>query len=362
MLPSRMIGLTEKDMQAVVHSYQYNDFYVPTIMPYRENYTLTFKALTAQYGLRVAADIVARGASIDTKTREAIKRLQGDIPKIAIKRTMDENELTEYNIALQLATGDSRATELVRRWAEDTEFCFTGVNARIEWMALQSISRGKVTVSSQNNNGIVTSVTVDYKVENKGGVAVPWTNSSQATPIKDIRNVVKSMRAKGIYLRYAFMNTDTFVTFTQTDEIIKQCASFAANALGIQHTPSLEEVNNMLRSRADLYGLQIIVINQDLTIELADKSQVSGNPFVTNSVMFSESQQLGETYWKRPIDMDMTGTAAIMAMNNAVLIKKFSLDEPIEEVTMGIANAFPCWTSAQRSYLLDISSTSWTIA
>ena len=90
---SLMIGITERDMQAVVNTYDLKPYYYPTLFPLKENYTLTWKALEAQVGLKIAGDLVARGASINKKTREAIARIQGDIPKVAIKRTKDENEL-----------------------------------------------------------------------------------------------------------------------------------------------------------------------------------------------------------------------------------------------------------------------------
>lgn len=102
MQKSLMVGITEKDMQAVVNTYDLKPYYYPTLFPLKENYTLTWKALEAQVGLKIAGDLVARGASINKKTREAIARIQGDIPKVAIKRTKDENELNEYDIMVAL--------------------------------------------------------------------------------------------------------------------------------------------------------------------------------------------------------------------------------------------------------------------
>ena len=90
-----MIGLNEKDMSAVIHNYDLKDFYYPTLFPLKETNFLTWKMLEAQSGLKIAADLVARGASIPRKTREAIARVQGDIPKISISRVKDEDELTE---------------------------------------------------------------------------------------------------------------------------------------------------------------------------------------------------------------------------------------------------------------------------
>lgn len=124
-----MIGITEKDMQAVVNTYDLNPYYYPTLFPLKENYTMTWKALETQVGLKIAGDLVARGASINKKTREAIARIQGDIPKVAIKRTKDENELNEYEIMVAMTSANPDLRALVEAWAEDTQFCWDGVAA-----------------------------------------------------------------------------------------------------------------------------------------------------------------------------------------------------------------------------------------
>ena len=340
-----MIGITERDMQAVINTYDLKPYYYPTLFPLKENYTLTWKALEAQVGLKIAGDLVARGASINKKTREAIARIQGDIPKVAIKRTKDENELNEYDIMVAMTSANPDLRALVEAWAEDTQYCWDGVAARLEWIALQSISLGKVTLTNDNNNSVITAA---------------W-NTTGAKPFsKDFKAIVAKAKKKGISLKYAFMNLDTFALMVQTEEVTKLCASFAANALNIAQTPSLEQVNAAMKGLAYLRGLQVVVIDQDITIEKDDGSRITGNPFADNVVMFSESKVLGSTYWKKPADMNLKGSVAIKAMNGHTCVKKYSTEEPIEEVTVGIANAFPAWLSSGRSFLMDTSNSTWT--
>jgi len=361
-----MVGLVERDMQGVINSYDLKPYYYPTLFPLKQNYTLTWKALEAQTGLKIAADLVARGVSIDKKTREALNRIQGDIPKIAIKRTMNDEELDDYDVMVAMTSQNPDLRALVEVWAKDTEYCWTGVAARLEWMALQQISLGKITLTKDNNVSVLSEYDVDYEIpaEQKLGYqtgSTSWDNVSAKPISKDFKNIVKAARAKGIHLKFAFMNVDTFAKFADTEEVQKKCASFAANALDLQDTPDLETVNKAMKKLAYLYGLQIAVIDQDITLELADGSRpYSGNPFADDVVMFSETKQLGYTYWKTPADNKLQGTAAIKAMNGHTLIKKFANEEPVEEVTMGVANAFPAWLSSSRTYLLDTAHTSWS--
>lgn len=369
MQKSLMIGITERDMQAVINSYDLKPYYYPTLFPLKENYTLTWKALEAQVGLKIAGDLVARGASINKKTRDAIARIQGDIPKVAIKRTKEENELNEYDIMVAMTSANPDLRALVEAWAEDTKYCWDGVAARLEWMALQSISLGKITLTNDNNNSVITEYDVDYfsapedrerKVGFQTGSAA-WDSTAAKPFSKDFKGIVAKAKKKGISLKYAFMNVDTFAAMVQTEEVVKLCASFAANALGIAHTPSLEQVNAAMKGLAYLRGLQVVVIDQDITIEKDDGSRpFSGNPFADNVVMFSEGKVLGATYWKKPADMNLKGSVAIKAMNGHTCVKKYSTEEPIEEVTVGIANAFPAWLSSGRSFLMDTANSTWT--
>lgn len=366
MLQSLMKGITEKDMQAVINQYDLKLYYYPTLFPLKENFTLTWKALEAQVGLKIAGDIVARGSSISKKTRNAIARIQGDIPKIAIKRTKDENELNEYDIMVAMTSSNPDLRALINAWAEDTKYCWDGVANRLEWLALQQISLGKVKFDNSNNDSVVTEFDVDYEIpaEQKVGFqtgSANWDTSSAAKPIsKDFKNIVKLAKAKGISLKFAFMSLDTFATFTETEEVIKLCASFANNALGISQTPSLEQVNTTLRGLSYLKGLQIVVIDQDITLELPNGNRTTGNPFAENVVSFHEAKVMGNTYWKKPADFNLKGTAAIKALNGHTCIKKYSNEEPIEEVTIGLANAFPAWVSSGRSFLMSTDASTWS--
>lgn len=360
-----MVGLNEKDMQAVINTYDLKDYYYPTLFPLKETNFLTWKVLEAQAGLKIAADLVSRGATIPKKMREAISRIQGDIPKIAISREKQEDELTEYDLMVAMASQDSNLQALVEFWAEDTKFCWDGVAARAEWIALKQISLGKVKFTGSNNASIVTEYDVDYQIpsEQKLGASVAWNTGTAGKPLtKDFPAALK--KGKELYgakYKFAFMNVDTFEKFASQEEVIKRCATFVQNMAGVSDAPDLTSVNAYLAKKSELYkGLQIIVIDQDITVELADGTRVTGNPFEDDVVLFSESKVLGNTYWKKPIDAKkMPGSVAEKVMHGHTLVKKYSEESPVKEVTEGIANLFPAWNLGGRSVLMQVNATSW---
>lgn len=366
MQKSLMIGLNEKDMSAVIHNYDLKDFYYPTLFPLKETNFLTWKMLEAQSGLKIAADLVARGASIPRKTREAISRVQGDIPKISISRIKDEDELTEYDIMVAMASNNPDLKALVEFWAEDTKFCWDGVGARIEWIALQEISLGKVTFTNSNNASVVTEYNVDYLIPSaqKLGVNTSYATGTSGKPFtKDIPAAIAVGKTLGAVYKFLFMNVDTFNEFASQDEVIKRCATYVQNATNSADAPDLATVNAYLAKRKETFkGLQIVIIDQSIVIEKADGTRVEGNPFADHVMMFSESKVLGNTWWKRPIDAKkIAGSVAEKVMHGHTLIKKYSEESPVSEITEGIANAFPAWNLSGRSVLMQTNSTSWNL-
>lgn len=364
MQKSLMVGLNEKDMMAVVNSYDLKPYYYPTLFPLKETNFLTWKMLEAQAGLKIAADLVSRGSTIPKKTREAISRIQGDIPKISIAREKNEDELTEYDIMVAMSSGNPDLTALVNFWAEDTQYCWDGVASRAEWIALKEISLGKVTFSNSNNASVVTEYDVDYQIPTaqKIGVDTSYAAGTAGKPFtKDFKTALQIGKSLGASYKFAFMSVDTFAKFVNQDEVYKRCASFIQNIANTQDTPSLASVNNYLTSQSQIFkGLQIVVIDQDITLELADGSRTTSNPFEEDVILFSESKVLGNTYWKRPIDLNIASSTSIKAMNSHTLIKKYSEESPVKEVTEGIANLFPAWNLAGRSVLMQTNGTSWS--
>jgi hypothetical protein len=365
MQKSLMIGLNEKDMEAVIYTYDLKPYYYPTLFPLKETNFLTWKMLEAQSGLKIAADLVSRGATIPRKTREAISRIQGDIPKITISREKNEDELTEYDILVAMSSNSPDLKALVEFWAEDTKFCWDGVAARAEWIALQQISLGRVKFTNSNNAAVVTEYDVDYEIPTgqKIGVDTSYTTGTAGKPFtKDFPKALKIGKTLyGATYKIAFMNVDTFEKMATQEEVYKRCATFVQNVTQTSDAPDLVAVNAYLAKKSELFrGLQVVLIDQDITIELADGTRTTSNPFDDDVILFSESKVLGNTYWKRPIDArKFAGSVSEKVMHGHTLIKKYSNESPVQEVTEGIANLFPAWNLAGRSLLMQINSTSW---
>ena len=345
--------ISENDLQAVVDAYTLDDFYYPSIFPVMFTPTLTWRALSGDYGINVAADVVSYNVAAPKKTRNVIERLTGKIPKIEIVRVKEETDLNEYQ-HLQYYYSSEEGQRALMNWVyADTDFCFKGVNARLEWLALRALSTGGFVLDSSNNAGTVTETTVDFGVpeEHKLKATTAWNeeNAASATPISDIRSVVAKGVGEGMLLKYMFMDLETFYAMMASDEAIDFCSSWVPQ-VGRLKIPNVDEVNIALKAHR---LPEIRLIDTYVTLEGQSGQRTTVNPWERGVVTFVPELACGYTYHGPMADEMVTDSVATKVKREHILIKKYSTEDPVTEVTKGIANAIPVWGNADRCFLFD---------
>lgn len=353
-------GLNEKGMLAVMETYNLNSFYFPTLFPLKFSPTLTWKSIEAAQGSPVAADVVAYNSSAPKKTRQVVSRLSGDIPKIEISRVKEETDLNEY-YQLQHYANTTNGAQAILDWIyDDVQFCWDGVNARLEWLALRAMSTGEIVLTKANNGGIITETNVNFNVPtaHKSGVAVKWTSGNAATvvPITVIKTIVKAAKAAGNPVKYIFMDQDTFDVMVLSTQMINYCASWVLKATNLTQTPNLENVN------AALAGNKlptIIIVDSYVTIEAEDGTRTVVNPWETGRITFTPSDVVGSTMHAPLADEMVKVSTALKTKREHVMIKRYSTEDPLTEVTKGLANAFPVFSAATKCYMVDTLHTAW---
>lgn len=347
------------DMAAYIQQYNMGDLFYTNYFPTSFTPELTFKALQAQYGAKVAADVVAFDSRAPRKGRPLPGNVLGDIPKVEIARSKKETDLNTYRQLLALSqqvTDDSarrQANNALVDWMyEDTKFCLDGVNARMEWLAKQIASNGKFSLTTANNEaGIQTKVDVDFGIPNgnRQDAIADWSNPANAKPISDFTAIDKVARAKGFKLGYALMAKETFDQFAASEEVQKASATFANLALSNFATPSLETVNLVLRNR-NLPQIQIWDSYVTIENKKGEQSAVSG--WVEGNVTFSVGPQLGATKYTTTADGFVNIDQSTKSTNGIVLVKTWADQDPITMTTKGVAYAVPVLSGVNQTYIL----------
>lgn len=347
------------DMQAFIQQYNLGDLFYQNYFPTEYTPDLTFKALQAQFGAKVAADVVAFDSRAPRKGRPTPGSVIGDIPKIEIARPKKETDLNTYRQLLAIAqqttdsTAKKQANNALIDWIYgDTTFCQDGVNARLEWMAKQIASNGKFKLSTVNNAaGVQTIVDVDFGIPNanRKNATADWSDPAAAKPITDFTNISKIARSNGFKLNYAFMTQTEFDQFAASEEVQKAAASYVSLALSALAVPDLETANTTLRKK----NLpEIVIWDSFVTLEDKKGQQVAESGWIEGNVTFSVSRQLGKTSYTTTADDFVTIDDSVKARNGIVLVKTWAEQDPITLMTKGVAYAVPVLSAVNQTYIL----------
>lgn len=354
-----IVGLTQQMVQARLNTADATPFLFGRHFPVKKINGFNWKTLQNQLEKKnVAADLHTDNGTIVRKRRPVFESARGDIPFISISRDMTRAEIKDYQTALAFAQNED-ATQLVQYWGGDVDYCFNGVQSELEYIAWALASNaGKLEFTTTNNATYANEFDLNYDVDEdkKVKTASDWSNKSSADIIGDLVKIIKAAKEQNLNPKFAFLNLEEFYKIATADQIIKACASFASNALGISQTPDLADVNKMLAKQAWLNGIQLRIIDQTITREFTDGSQTSGNPFENNRLILSETEKLGSTQY----DVLQENEDLIIRAERAhTIIKKYGTIEPKSEVTIGQADAIPVFDTAYRNVYVRTDAKDW---
>lgn len=347
------------NFEAVVTEYAPVDLFYKNYFPSEYTPTLTFEALQANFGAKVAADVVAFDSRAPRKGRQTPGKITGDIPKVEIARVKKESDLNTYRMLQDAAArigggGQSRAVanRIVQFLYGDAEFVLDGINARMEWLAKQVASTGTLKLTIANNEGgVQTAADIDFGIPGANIVNrnVAWATAATATPIADIKARQDAARAKGYRLNFAFTDPTTFSYMQQTAEVQKYTASFANNALGLQQVPTQQTINAALAAQ----GLPQFII-WDSYVNLESKAGVLGSTsgWEPGRVVFSATSQLGVTANTTTADEWVNIDDSVKAVNDFIVVKTFAEQDPITVITKAAAYAVPVLNGASQLHIL----------
>lgn len=354
-------GLNQQMVETRLNTLDMKPFLFGTYFPVKKVTGFDWKTLTNQLTKKnVAADLHADNGTIIRKRRPIFQSAKGDLPYIAISREMTRADIKRYQTERALAKDDD-ATALVEFWGEDIDFCANGVQSELEYIAWKLASNaGRLKFTTTTNATYANEFDLDYDVDDwqKAATTTDWGDSANADILGDLRKFRELGRKQGLNLRFAFVNLNELYRIASAEQIIKQCASFASNALGISQTPDLTQINSMLAKQAWLGGLQLRVIDQDITREFDDKPDITGNPFDDNRLILSETEKLGSTQYDILEDSDASHSI-IRAVRAHTVIKKYGTIEPKGEVTIGEADAIPVLDTAYRNIYVRTDKQEW---
>ena len=288
--------------------------------------------------------------------------MKGDIPAIRVKRNMSETDINTYNIIKNSATPDMNS--MIDLVFNDIDFVIEGVRARMEWLALQLISSGRISFTKTTNNGVVTETAIDYGMSSsyKSGAAVVWSAAvGTTTPITDIETITQAAILRGIVLKYILMDRQSWLYLRASTETTNFMAGYSfAGLAGLTKVPkvSLAMVNMAL---LDNQLPQIIIVDQSIITETDAHVQTAANPFHAGHICFIPDLAVGDMLYGPIAEETNPPKQVVQAKTDNILVSRWSNVDPVIEWTKGESNVFPVWPLIDQCYLLDtLNATDWT--
>jgi hypothetical protein len=354
-------GLTRSMVQARLNSADARQFTFGTHFPVKKVNGFSWETLQNQLGKKhVAADLHTDNGTVLRKRRPVFESAKGDVPYIAISREMNRKEIKDYQVARALAASKGAdAAQLVNYWGNDVDFVWDGCNSEMEFIDWKLASNaGKLSFTTTNNATYANEFDLDYDVDDEAKVKTnsDWSNAASADILGDLRTIVKTAKNRNLNPKFFFINLEQLYEICSSEQIIKACASYLANATQMAQTPDLAQVNQMLARTAWLNGLQLRVIDQDITREFTDGTYTSGNPFENHRGILAEKEVLGSTQYDV---LDTNENDAIVTHRSHVTVKKYSTVEPLTEVTIGECDAIPVLDTAYRNIYVRTDGQDW---
>lgn len=359
-----LMGVTTNDLQFEVNQYlPGNGLAWAQLFPLKYSRTFDLKGFSGNEGIPVSADRVAFNVRAPKKQRRTIATWNGELAKIAVAREKNEIEINEYLDAQIVAAArpedKAAAQELLDYVYDDPRFCAQAMDYKAEVEALMVASNGKRVFSKQIDGNMAQQEELNFNIpsDNFGGVTTKW-DSEEADGLADIAAAQKKISKKGLpKAQYAFMSQMAFDRLCAQKATVQKVASALMQVTGLASTDgvTLDSINSYQRRHG--YP-QVVVIDSYVTIEHADGTTETVQPWNDVSVVLSPSAQLGWTYYKNVPTVQNTEAAQVYGAYYKMT--RCSDVDPMVEKTIAEAYIQPVLINrASLVYINTMNTSGW---
>lgn len=356
-----IFGAYADQMQLMIDRSQ--DRFAPIWFPSRFPFgptqaSLTFTSVIGASRIEAAASVVDRNSKTPLRSRAALSKLSGAIPAIKEMFAMTEDDYRDYIVMQRMPLSDeARLNQILDLIFNDVLKVSNAANKRVDYMVLEGLSTGQITITADNNpDGIIEKTAIDLLMpdDNKIDSAVTWATNSTATPITDIETVVTTATNAGRAVANILMSPTLFSKFRKAKEVIDTMSAFLygpkpGSGLNPVAITTLDRINQFLSENS---FPTIELVDQVIGIEKDGKITPS-RPWSDNNAVFVPAGQLGTIKNAWAIEEMQRVEKLSYALNGRTLISKWQENEPFQEWTKCELNAFPSFDAIDGIFLLS---------
>lgn len=316
---------------------------------------LTYVTALGKTRLDAAASVVSRNGKTPFRSRPNLGKLNGEIPAIKVGKTLDEDDYRSYLTmqALQIADATKKA-QLLDLLFGDIASTVNSVNKRLDYMVLEGISTGFITVTADNNPDGVVLQQVDLLLPAYQVLPVTknWSDPT-SLPITDIKNAMVYITGMAKSVSKMLMSFQQFQSFVLNAEVISTLKGFYNPGSNAKYTATLESINQFLRA---MQWPVIEIINEVVPIEKDGKNTIY-RPFKNENVVFVPDGPLGEIKNALAIEELQPVPSVSYSKKGGILVSKWFANEPFGEHTKAEWNAFPSFDAILGMFIMETDNT-----
>ena len=312
----------------------------------------------------VAADYVALDSPIPLKKRGSISSSNGKLPKIGIRRIMNETDINNLNImegqlnALEEGSDayKRKKRQIIKKLADDPTFCAIGIDEKNEFAYLYGISNGIVLVAGDENDdsntGIGMRVNYGYKSQN-----ILHTTVKDTCDGDDFQRVNDRVNADGNTTAVAMISKFLLDKIRKTRWARELAADYKEQVYTDASKLPVPSVKTFTDAFENEFGYNFIIVNRTILCEKNGKD-VPVKPFNPNRVVFLPNADKDGSLVHGSL-AEMTHPAENVNYNTIddyKLISRLRVTDPtFAEITKGQAMVLPVIEDVDAIYILDFS-------
>lgn len=303
---------------------------------------LTFQTAIGRSRVEAAASVVDSDAPAPLRSRNKLELLQGKIPAIKEKFSLNQDEYRSLMLINSLPISDQSKKEALQKvlW-NDLDNAATSTDKRLDIMTLQAVSSLTIDTNMINNPDGANYGTVDLLAKHyqKQGVPILWADPS-SDPLRDIEAFVINIRNTfGRSFAEMEISYDLWLVLRRNPNVLATLAGFynIGKTVSTKFAVTVDVVNEYLTS---MYLPTIEVINEVRSIE-KDGVTTTFRPFNAYNVSFQPAGKLGILHNAFAIEEWEPVPLINYALYGRALVKKWRSSQPWEEFTEVEMNAFP---------------------
>ena len=312
----------------------------------------------------VAADYVALDSPLPLKKRGSIQSSNGKLPKIGMRRQMNETDINSLNIMEGQLNAMENGSEsykrkkrqIIKKLADDPTFCSVGIDEKNEYTYQFGISNGIVLVegdaNDDQNTGIGMRVNYGYKASN-----IFHTSEVDTCDGDDFQRINDKVNADGNTTAVAMISKYLLDRIRKTRWARELAADYKEQSYSDDTKLPVPSVKTFTEAFENEFGYNFIIVNRTVLCEKNGK-EVPVKPFNQNRIVFlPNADKDGSLVYGTLAEMTHpVENVDYSTIDDYKLISRLRVSDPtFAEITKGQALVLPVIEDVDAIYILDFS-------